>query len=500
MTILDLPRQRVEPLHIWTPPRAGSLVVPVTKLATALGETLDDEQVLAADVLTSLNADGYPAKMAGGIIAARQNLKTYILERITMMFLLKPDAPGVQKLGLIVWSAHEFDTARETFNHFDQLIDEHPWLQKRVKFVHRGGGKEEICFLSPDGKQRILKFKARSKSGSRGLAGDIVVLDEGYALMPEHLGALIPILSTRRFARVYYGSSAGRAESGVLRDVRDLGRAGGAKAPAYVEWAAPKVACLHESCRHRPGVEPGCALDRRELIQMANPAVGRRISWEFIDDERTLLTPAEYARERLGWWDDPEGDAPVTKEMWARGVDMLSVSQGKPCYGVDAAPRLKSACIFAATWSDDGRPHVEIVAYGDGAHWLTSTLIAARKKNRGPVVMARNSPAVALLPDMMKKRIPVEMLPDSEMAAGCTWLEKNLQLDAEPGLVHLGDPIVDRALMGAAGRDSGDGGWLFVRKTSAADICPLVSLVGSLIGLRKLVRMRGTGSVEGGVG
>ena len=105
----------------------------------------------------------------------------------------------------------------------------------------------------------------------------ISLLDEAFALLPDHMGALLPILSTRKRAAVFYGSSAGMEDSEVLRSIRDRGRAGGPDAPAYIEWCAPgeyaTPGCDLAGCRHSPNT-PGCVLDREDYWIMANPAAG----------------------------------------------------------------------------------------------------------------------------------------------------------------------------------------------------------------------------------
>jgi hypothetical protein len=76
-----------------------------------------------------------------------------------------------------------------------------------VKRIYNGNGEERI---EMNGGARLL-FKARTKTGGRGLTGDKVILDEAFALQPGHMGALLPTLSVRPDPQVLYGSSAGLA-------------------------------------------------------------------------------------------------------------------------------------------------------------------------------------------------------------------------------------------------------------------------------------------------
>src|SRR5690606_32112329 len=83
----------------------------------------------------------------------------------------------------------------------------------------------------------------------------------------------------------------------------------------YVEWCSQVEPCELVECDHTYG-RVGCQLDNRQKWAEANPAMGRRISEEFIAGERRSLPPAEFARERLGWWEDPVGDGGFTLEQW----------------------------------------------------------------------------------------------------------------------------------------------------------------------------------------
>jgi len=63
------------------------------------------------------------------------------------------------------------------------------------------------------GSQRI-KFKARTKSGGRGLTGDDVLLDEGFALQPVHMGALQPTMAARPDSQMLVGFERGAGRFG----------------------------------------------------------------------------------------------------------------------------------------------------------------------------------------------------------------------------------------------------------------------------------------------
>lgn len=472
----------VQPAYLTRPPRVRSLVEQVTKVCASVGRHLDEEQRLAVDVLTGMKADGTPASLEAGVISARQNLKTFVLEGIVLTLLLDPH----NHVRLGIWSAQEFDTAQETFRNFVELFEseDYPHLHRRVKDIKRGSGKEEIELIGG----RRLKFKARSGKGARGLAGDFVVLDEAFALDPAHMGSLLPTLSTRRRARVLYGSSAGKADSDVLRRLRDRARPGGPGAPAYVEWCAPgslaDPGCSPE-CQHDPGT-PGCVLDREDYWLMANPAAGRRITFEYLRDERKALPPEEFARERLGWWDAPDvGAVPISPEDWAASAVRLTTEErarlDRPVFFLDVQPGGAAASIaVAAMRRGSDLPHVELAEAGPGTDWVVARAAELMRQHPDARFAAESSGAVGALfaqldREDIKAGLNLELFTVPDMGRACGHMQ-NLGRQ----FTHHDDPRFTTALTGAVKRDLGEGLWAWGRRKSTTNISPLVAATGAL--------------------
>jgi phage terminase large subunit-like protein len=374
---------------------------------------------------------------------------------------------------LVIWSAHLFETAMESFRNIEEIIKSHEHLDRRVKTYSHENGNEGIE-LHSGGR---LKFRARSKSGGRGLTGDTVILDEAFALQPSHLGALLPTLSARPNPQVLYGSSAGQTDSAVLRAIRDRGRKGGDPSLVYVEFCAPQGGCVQPMCEHAPGTD-GCALDDVENWRLANPALGKRISVEYVAAERRALPPEEFARERMGWWDEPLGDAPIPLDKWLACIDVESKRTGQVVFGVDVSPSLRSAAVAVAGWRSDGLAHGELIRHAPGVDWLAAELERLVKAHRPAAVVGHGTAQLkALIPSLGA----VDLLTDGDMAAACSQLQSEV---AEGGFRHLGDPILADALGNAASKPVGDGGWVWRRKGSEGDITPLVALNAARWGLQ----------------
>jgi hypothetical protein len=189
----------------------------VAELCEMVGYAPDVEQRLLLDLAFAWTPEGKSAAFEMAVVCPRQNLKTGFFKQCALGWLFLTDER------LVVWSAHEFPTAQEAFRDISELIDGSDMLTRRVKRIYNGNGDERVELMSG---ARLL-FKARTKTGGRGLSGDKVILDEAFALQPGHMGALLPTLTVRPDPQVFYGSSAGLSSSDVLRKVRDRGRRGG---------------------------------------------------------------------------------------------------------------------------------------------------------------------------------------------------------------------------------------------------------------------------------
>ncbi|WDZ87195.1 hypothetical protein [Micromonospora cathayae] len=432
-------------------------------LARMCGVGVDPEQELAIDAILSERAGGRWAALEAAIILSRQNGKTMnVILPIVLADLLLFDAK------LIAWTAHRFVTTQEAFRALRQIVETTPEFSRRLKRLSAGNGEEEIEF---HGGARV-KFLARSKTGGRGLSGDRVVLDEAFALEPEHMGSLLPTLSARPNPQVIYGSSAGLRQSDILRAIRNRGRAGGDPSLVYVEWSAPDGGCAEDDCDHRLGAV-GCALDDPGNWRAANFAIARgRIREEFVAAERRALPPEEFARERLGWWDEPAGASVVPLESWALCADEESAPSGRPVFAIDVAPGSRSAAIVAAMHRPDGLPHLEVVAHAPTTDWVVGQALDLLRHRPLDWVLDPAGPAGALLPQLAEVGIDPRQLSTRDLGQACEAFSATVGAQA---LRHLGDPVLARAIASAGRRDIGDGLWAWSRRKSTADICPLVA-------------------------
>lgn len=470
-----MPDDVVPPAHLWIPERVGSYGAEAADLAAMAGRPLDAEQRIAVDAILSYGPGGRWVALEAAVVMPRQNGKTsgVILPAVLAdLFLFSADR--------IVWTAHLFRTARDAFSDVVSLIDGCHDLARRVKKVTYANGEEAIELHSG----ARLEFLARSKGGGRGLGGKRLVMDEALYLSAESMGSLIPTLSAREDPQIVYGSSAGVLGSDHLRSLRDRGRRGGDPSLVWVEWCAPggwdDPPCTSgKDCPHTLDAD-GCALDDEALWRLANPALGRRIKYEFVRAERRAMPPGEFGRERLGWFDlPPTVDQPIPIEAWSALAiappdreAMLPIA-----IGVDVTPERSHASI-GVCGVVDGLRVVEVAEHRRGLGWVVPWLVERHQTWRPcAVVIAKGSPAGALIPDLEAAGIEVLKPSTADEAQACgAFVDAAAPAEGEPTLRHLGQPVLDAAVKGAAKVQLGDGAWRWSRRTSTVDISPLVAV------------------------
>lgn len=392
----------VEPAYRSAPAFSRTLGPEVADLARLAGFPPDPEQELGLDLIFALNDRGLSAAFEVGVACCRQNLKTGLFKQAALGWLFVTDQR------LVVWSAHEFSTSAEAHRDLCQLIEGCSWLSRRVKRMPAAHGDESIELMTG---QRVV-FRTRTKSGGRGLSGDKVVLDEAMYLQAGHMGSLIPTLSARPDPQVLYGGSAGLPESRVWRGVRDRGRAGVSRRLAWLEWCDDLPGgCAEPNCDHRVGAA-GCRLDDPARLARANPARGRWrlidgewaqvLSDEYIASERQTLaaTPREFARERLGDWDDPSVGGVVPEAAW----EARSGAEGRPggpvAFGLAGSWPDAELVAICSAGRRGAETLVQLVELRPGSGWVVDRVRELQVHQPCAVVVDPAGPAGPLIPDL----------------------------------------------------------------------------------------------------
>ena len=191
--------------------------------------------------------------------------------------------------------------------------------------------------------------------------------------------------------------------------------------------------------------------------------------------ERRALPPAEFARERLGWWDEPLADVLVIPEAtWNDLVDRHSQPTGRLVYAVDMTPDRSSTSIGVAGLRDDKRMHVEVIDHRAGSEWVLDRMTELKKHRPAAVVMDAAGPASSFavkLEEIFGSK--TELVDARNMIRACGAFY-DMATRARNPLVHIGQPSLNEAVKLARKRDVGDG-WAWERK-GWGDISPLVAV------------------------
>ncbi|MGX4657093.1 hypothetical protein ACWCHM_26090 [Micromonospora sp. SCSIO 07396] len=426
---------------------------------------------------------------------SRQNGKGCLLEARALT--------GLLLIGerLIMWSAHEYKTAMESFR---RVI----WLVGRlgvklsdnlydVDGVHlkviNTNGEESIERLDTGAR---IKFVARSKGSGRGFSGDVNLVDETFAYTFVQQSALMPTMSARPNPQIVYTSSPPlTGDTGevmyLLRRRGDPTVPRGADEPpwepdpalGYRDWG------LGGSLEFLDGID----LDDLQLWAVANPSLGIRISVEHVQRERRSMPDEDFARERLGIWPRFVGgdEAPewqvISEAAWTSAHDPGSQLDGRPAIGVVVPPDRSYTAIGLAGARVGGGRHVEVAGdgvvldYRPGTAWVVARLQALEVHQ--PSVLVIDDKALA--EEAEKAGLVVHRATLGDVVTGCQLLYDGVSPEAaddpERAVKHIGQRELTDAVKGAVKRDIG-GSWAWARRDLTVDTTTVAAVSLALFG------------------
>lgn len=466
-TLLGAQRPRIEhlPDAVATPTAERAV-----ELAHLVGLHLDpwEEYVLRCSL--GERAGRTWAALEVACLAPRQNGKNEILiaRELAGLFLLKER--------LIIHTAHEAATSRETHQRVAELIRGVPKLSRRVKNIPTANGKEAV--LLKDGARCL--FRTRTRTALRGFAAvDLLVMDEAMEIHEHAHGSGFFITAANPNPQVWYTASAvdqwNHQDGVVLARIRERGIAGSDPRLAYFEWSCPG--------EHPDDLSEELVSDPQAWAQ-ANPGLGIRISQERIQDEHNKMDPHTFAVERLGVGDwprtDDHADEVFDRERWAACADRAT-KPGTPLYLAFDMPRDRSSISIAVVAQrPDGLFHGEIVERkrrsGDEAERIAQI---AKDHDVADVICDEGGPARSLTGPLERLGVQVVSTSAREYTQACGLFYD--AVEQERFRFHPDTPGLTAAVRGAAKRNLGDA-WAWSRKHAAVDISPLVAVSLALWG------------------
>ncbi|KPC61563.1 hypothetical protein ADL27_62995, partial [Streptomyces sp. NRRL F-6602] len=452
------------------------------ELAEDAGLGLDPWQQLSLHHSLAEEDDGRWTSLEVAINVARQNGKGGWLEARQL--------GGVFLFGdkLIIHTAHQFNTAQESFLRLDQIFEGSYSLSRRIRRVRRSHGEEGFEFHNG----ARIRFLARGGDSGRGFSGDTVIMDEGMKLRAAPVGALMPVLSARRNPQLIYTFSAGLgAESEQVALLRARALAETDQPDQSLCYIEHSIAPHTQDCARDPEGRIVCELhDNREDERSwarANPALGIRIRPSYVLQEMRAMRPDLFDRERLGVGDYPEVSEEtwqvIEKSEWEALEDTASKPEDPVAFAIDVNPERTWASISVAGASGEG-VHVEVIEHRPGTDWVIARAKELDAKWKPCAwVIDEGGPAGSLVPGL-QKALAYEGDEDLEDRSELVICPKVRQLTQacgqfydrvkEGSLAHLGQAPMAAALAGARKRELGDA-WAWARKSEGVDVSPLVS-------------------------
>lgn len=443
------------------------------ELAASAGLHLDpwQQDVLVASLYE--RPGGQWASFEVGLVVARQNGKGSILEarELAGLFLFNEK--------MIVHTSHEFKTSLEAFRRIRYLIESTPDLDRKVVRFWQTTGYEGIELKNGC----RLRFVARSKGSGRGFSGDLVILDEAFALTSDQLEALMPTMSARPNPQIWYTSSP-PLDGMSGEPLFGLRARGESPEP-------PDSLCWFDW-----GAAMGANPDDREVWAQANPAMGIRITEEFVSRERAAMAPDGFARERLGVWPQTVSEQwqVIPKPAWA---DAILPDFGHPspvAFAVTLSTDRQWATIGAAGPNPDGLHLVHVADRRQGTGWVVERLKQLIEKySPVAVVIDKGSPAGSLAAEAEEAGIELTPIQARDVAAAAGALYDGVagQRAVDPDTGELGrDPRVVRhrdqpdlnAAVAAAVKRNLSTTWAWDQIAAPADITPLIAVSNALWG------------------
>lgn len=289
------------------------------------------------------------------------------------------------------------------------------------------------------------------------------------------MGSILPVISAQPDPQVWYmGSAVDQTihEDGVsFARVRARALSGEDPRLAYFEWSVDA---------ETPDMVADSMLDDLMELAKANPALGRRISPDYLEAERRELDRRTYAVERAGVGDWPPLDGSSSQVIPIQLWDALSddpKSDGARlldpvCLAFDVTPDRSRSAIVASGGRADGLTQLEVVDHRAGTAWVAVRLAELCERHEVVRVMCGgSSPAESLVKDCWDQGVTVDVIETQDHALACG---KFAALVDERELRHLGGEDLRSAVKGAGRRPLGDA-WLWSRKNSTVNIAPLVA-------------------------
>ena len=352
------PRIKVEPYRVESDGPDAAL------LYSEYAYPLDPWQDAILECWLGKDESGLYTVTSAGLSEPRQNGKNTCLEARELFGL----AINGER---ILHTAHQVRTAKKSFRRLANIFTDkrHPEVMDLVKQIRYTNGEESIELLNGG----IIEFSSRSRQAVRGFDGiSLIVFDEAQELTDEQIEAMLPTLaasSTGTRQIIYTGTPPYPGCPGdVFRRRRTICLDAPGKHDAWHEWsvAADSVDDIN--------------VEDRSIWYMTNPALGIRLTEEFVLEELQTEKKDGFARERLGWWSPlivSKNEPVFDEEVWDACLSKAKKPAGKTAFGIKFSADGTEVCLCGAVIPPEGPARISHIKQKPtvvGIQWLADWL------------------------------------------------------------------------------------------------------------------------------
>jgi hypothetical protein len=326
-------------------------------------------------------------------------------------------------------------------------------LDPGAKFT-RGVGNERLLFSNG----AVIEVVSPNATSVHGESVDLAILDELWAIEPHLLSAVTPAMAARPKAQLWMISTAGTvADSLLLNDLRDRGRADPNGPMAFIEYTKPDE--IH------PLDEEGWA--------SFHPGLFHTIDVKHLRDEAAQMPLSEFARAYCN--QTTAVDALAFPKEWFERSSLLIAAPESIVVGIDASKL--GAAVASAFVTEDGW-HADPIEYREGRpDWLIERLgLLADRFRIGAIGYDASGPLKQITPELTdfseRSGIPLRSFSAADRCHADAWLFGLLK---DEQMTHGDLPALTEAVGSTPSKVVGDL-WRFDREKAVSDASPLIAL------------------------
>ena len=431
----------------------------VIEFAKKLGQPLMPWQELIVRDMFHVDKNDKFIRRTGLLLVARQSGKSHLGRIMCLAHLFLFKSPKV----LIASSNRAM--ALVSFREMAYMIESHDFLNCQVKAIRYANGTESIELLPEFGGGR-LDVVAATADGSRGRTSWFTWGDE---LREWSEGAFTAITPTTRATdgQTFWTTNAGDAFSLPLNSLVERAKENPPKSFGYYEYSAPNMLKIDTNSRAF-----------WEGVAMANPALGRMVSREAIEESLSTSSHDAIMTELLCLWVSSLQSPFPPGSLEECGDNDLVMSPGAyTVFGFDKSPSNRMATLCAGQILPDGRIGVGIIQKWSNDIAVNDLEIAAgisdwAKLYRPRAIMYDKYATQSIAERLANSGQVVEDCSSQNFYQACGDLLDSI---VTKRMVHNGQKDFLEQFANVAAKVS-DSAWRIVKRRSAGDISAPISV------------------------